>query len=328
MTGLLVSTYPAAATEERQGPGSKDAYYRALRSVEGIGSIELPVAADGSLVDEDAMLGRIDDSWDLVLTTVPGTRARLDRDPTFGLASTSDTGRHDAIDHVRDVLATARRIDEALGRAAVRAIALVSAPTTADDPAAASAAAFRDALTRVLQDEWDGRTLLVEHCDAVVPGQVPAKGYLSIADEVSCLVGLRAAGHENIGVLINWARSAIERRSVDAPVEHLRLAREAGVLGALVFSGCAGSDGPFGQAWADAHTPPAPSEDQPGEPTSLLDDTEIARSLTETTDETLLGIKVAARPRSLDVAGRVELQRATLRRVERHRDVAPSSDLH
>ncbi|GAB2477024.1 DUF4862 family protein [Promicromonospora xylanilytica] len=324
MTGLLVSTYPAAPTEARQGSGSVDAYYRGLRSVEGIGSIELPVAADGSLVDEDAMLGRIDDSWGLVLTTVPGTRARLDRDPAFGLASTDASGRRDAIGFVHDVLATARRIDRALGRTAVRAVALVSAPTTAEDARAASGAALTDALTQVLQGDVDGRTLLVEHCDAVVPGQAPAKGYLSMADEVRCLAALREAGHENVGALVNWGRSALERRSVEGPVEHLRLAREAGVLSGLVLSGCAAVDGPFGPAWADAHTPPAPSRDQSGEPTSLLDDTEIARSLAETTHGTthgtahgtMIGIKVAARPRALGVEGRVELQRTTLRRVE------------
>lgn len=315
MTTLLLSAYPAAPDAQKFGAGALDDYYRGLRALDTVGSVELPVDGNGGLVGGADTLARVADGWDIVLTTIPGTRARLDHNPSFGLASTSPSGREAAVAFVHAVLDTARRIDQALGRRAVSGIGLVSAPRALPDPGTSSGANLAESLVQVLEDGADSRTLYLEHCDAPVRGHAPLKGYLSMPDEVDALCEARSAGHRNVSALVNWGRSAIEQRSVAGPIEHLRLAQAAGVLGGLVFSGCAAVEGPYGSAWADVHTPLAPGpEDEFGESTSLLSDAEIARCLELTNPDTLIGVKVAARPAD-GISERVRLQQATLARV-------------
>lgn len=312
MTGLLLSAYPAAPDEREFGVGAIDHYYSGLRTIPEPGSIELPVAADGSLLGGTDTLARVPPTWDIILTTIPGTRAGLDRNPEFGLASTSRLGREEAVEFMLAVQKTASRIDRVLGRRAVSGIVAVSAPPAFPDPNASSGAFLAESLIRVLDADADDRAIYLEHCDSPVSGRRPVKGYLGMSDEVDALSQVRAAGYRNIGALVNWGRSAIEQRSVNGPVDHLRLARAAGVLRGLVFSGCSDADGRYGHAWSDAHPPPAPDPGYPsGEVTSLLTNAEIRRCLAVLPPETLIGVKVAARP-DLDVAQRVQLQRDTL----------------
>lgn len=317
MTALLLSAYPAAPDDRELGVGALDDYYSRLRALDGVGSVELPVDGNGAIVGGARTLARVAGHWDIVLTTVPGTRARLDHNGSFGLASTFRSGREEAVAFGRAVLEEARRVDETLGRRAVSGIALVSAPRASPDPDSSSGRALAASLMRLLDHGADGRTLYLEHCDSPVVGRAPIKGYLRMTEETDALAQVHAADHRNVSALVNWGRSALERRSVDSPVEHLRLAQDAGVLGGLVFSGCADVDGPYGPAWADAHTPFAPApDDEFGETSSLLTDGEIARCLAVTTPETLIGVKVAARP-GTGVAARVRLQQAMLGRIRR-----------
>ncbi|HEY8752249.1 MAG TPA: DUF4862 family protein, partial [Arthrobacter sp.] len=51
-----------------------------------------------------------------VVTTIPGTAARLQQDPRFGLASTSAAGRHDALKFVRNAFKAVDRMNSHLGR--------------------------------------------------------------------------------------------------------------------------------------------------------------------------------------------------------------------
>ncbi|WNB86519.1 DUF4862 family protein [Cellulomonas sp. ATA003] len=198
---ILVSAYPALLTPEPTDPVAVRAVYARLHDVPGIGAVELPLDADGGLPDADLVLPLIPAHWDVVLTTVPGTMARMAQDPTFGLASPDDRGGDAAVDHLQRCLSTAARIDAGLGRRAVTAIGVVSAPTrpgttsphestdgSADRAATdgARAARFAERLAGVLdagartgihtRTGAGGVRVLVEHCDARVPGQPPAKG--------------------------------------------------------------------------------------------------------------------------------------------------------
>ncbi|PNB45887.1 DUF4862 domain-containing protein, partial [Pseudomonas sp. GW456-12-10-14-LB2] len=74
-----------------------------------------------------------------------------------------------------------------LGRPAVAAVAVHSAPRRDGSGPAASLAAFADSLTRLRSRDWRGAELLVEHCDAPAPGRAPEKGFLRIEDECVAL---------------------------------------------------------------------------------------------------------------------------------------------
>ena len=60
----------------------------------------------------------------------------------------------------------------------------------------------------------------------------------------------------DISVCINWALSAIEGQNTTLPLAHTRQAKQAGKLGALMFSGTT-LTGEYGE-WQDLHAPFAP----------------------------------------------------------------------
>jgi hypothetical protein len=305
VTTALVSVYPALLTPEPVDRAVAREVYARLRDLPAIGAVELPLGVDGRIPDEDATLSFLAPHWEVVLTTVPGTMAQAS-DPAFGLASADERGGEDAVEHLRRSLATAERVDAALGRRATAAVEVVSAPRRiAGAPAGADRLLAR--LRRVLDERAEGGVpILLEHCDALVAGQEPAKGFLDLDDELRVVSELRAAGHAGTGLVVNWGRSALEARSVDGPVRHLEQARAAGVLHALVFSGCADRDSAFGPAWTDMHHGPADLPAPAGEPSSLLTDEQIRRSVAAAGPVPVVGTKFAVRPHTLDAAARAE----------------------
>ncbi|MDQ0823383.1 hypothetical protein QFZ79_001126 [Arthrobacter sp. V4I6] len=93
---------------------------------------------------------------------------------------------------------------------------------------------------------------MLEHCDAAGSSHPPVKGFLSLEAEIDAVLGAGAG----TGITVNWARSVIEQRDVAAPLRHVKLALEAGVLAGAVLSGCAPVATEFGAAWDDVHLPP------------------------------------------------------------------------
>lgn len=57
----------------------------------------------------------------------------------------------------------------------------------------------------------------------------------------------------DISVCVNWARSAIEGRDITLPLAHTQQVKQAGKLGALMFSGTT-LEGEYGE-WQDLHAP-------------------------------------------------------------------------
>ena len=274
-----------------------------------IGGLELPLPAPGAPA-EPALLAARDD-LDLLVTCIPTVMGRLADDPAYGLASGDEDGRRRALDDVRRA-ADLAGTQAAAGGARVTAIQVHSAP----GPRGGS----RDALRRSLEEivTWDlaGARLLVEHCDALVTGQVPAKGFLTLDEELAVLADLAGADGSGPALAVNWGRSAIEGRSLHTPLEHLRAARDAGLLGALVLSGATDATTAWGAPWADAHIPPrgdAPALAASAD--SLLGPDEIAAALALTTPGCLVAVKVAVRPADADVATRIEVARAALAQV-------------
>lgn len=280
----------AYAAITRQQPEVVDEYYRLLADDPLVGGLEEPWTGE-PLVDR---------GLPVLVTTIPGTMDALTANPAFGLASPEPAGRTAALADVAELREQVLRLNDARGDRVVRGIELHAAPRTSaenrGDPGA-----LAESLAELAGWDWDGANLLVEHCDAAIAGQPPAKGFLSLPDEIEALRGLP------VGLVINWGRSAIELRDTDRVVEHLAVARDAGVLRGLIFSGAADADGDHVTAWADQHLPVARAGGVGGEQLSLLTGERMRAALAVAGDLDYLGLKVGWRGGDATAAERAAL---------------------
>jgi hypothetical protein len=207
---------------------------------------------------------------------------RVGLDRKFGLASTDLEGRRAAIDFTASIRSHAARIRDQGHR--VEAVVLHSAPSGYGAPAA-----FAESLKEILGWDWRGTAIVVEHCDALRPGQNPEKGFLTFGEETEIVRSFRDQG-EDIGMLVNWARSVIETQERQTAAEHIAAAREAGVLTGLMFSGCSPEPTEFGYPWIDAHLPAVEVAGAPV--SSMLNAGDIARCLREAGELPITGFKI------------------------------------
>ncbi|MHB1063094.1 MAG: DUF4862 family protein [Georgenia sp.] len=304
-SGPFLGAYALAAGLE---PEAVAALYRLLAELP-IAGLELPLsAADGR---SSWFHTHVRDDWDLVVTCIPTTMQRLGIDPRYGLASRDDEGRRAALADVAAALVFAAELAEASGRARVRAVQVHSAPRRENASVEALARSF-DALGEA---ELSGARLVLEHCDAARPGRLFHKGFLEIDEEIAML-----ADHD-IAMAINWGRSAIEGRSPETPVEHVRAAAEAGVLGGVMFSGVADHVTAWGSAWDDSHMAPRgadPALEESAE--SLLGSQQIAETLDAAGPNLdYVGVKVTVRPEDAGATARVAVALAALELLETRR---------
>lgn len=310
---LLLGAYALAPGD----PAGEAAFLAGLDGL-GVQALEMPLPAPGTAA-ETARWARahLPEHVDLVVTAVPRTMQRLASDPGYGLSSADLVQRRAALDDLAVLRNLARLLADEAGRPRLAAVELHSAP----GPGLGTLTAFRESLDEVLSWDLGGANLLVEHCDALVEGQPPAKGFWPLHEEIAVLQAIAddvPDSASRLGVSINWGRSAIEGRSARTPVEHVRAAAEAGLLRAVVFSGAAASDTPWGSAWGDQHIAPRGSDPVlEASVGSLLGADEIVQTLQAARGATLeaVGIKVTARPEDADVEERLAVARASLRMV-------------
>ena len=287
--GVIVGAYAAAPHDASDLGDREGAFYRALGALPDIDGLEVSWRGGLHPRGDDWFTSLIAPGWSLVLTDVAHTGTEVAGNPAYGLASSSADGRRRAVADVRMMHDTLRRTNDALGRRAAIAVELHSAPTALAAGGGAATHHFADSLTAIAGWDWDGASLLVEHCDAAVIGRPHQKGYLTLGDEVAAI---RASGAD-IGIVVNWGRSAIEHRSADGVVEHIHTAVDAGMLRSLVFSGVSAEAGPYGPGWADAHLPLRGGHGTPG---SLLTDSLVHRALAAAGPLDWVGAKMGFRP--------------------------------
>lgn len=275
--------------------------YRALADLP-IAGLEVPLAAASA--GQAWWDQHVDAAWDLVVTAVPTVMQRLAQDPGYGLASDHEDGRRAALDDVAAAAALARDLAQRSGRARVGAVQVHSAPR--------APRGTREALARSLDaiDRLDlaGALVTIEHCDATRPGRAPEKGFLEVDDELAVLAG------RSQRLTVNWGRSAIEGRSATTPVDHVRAAAAAGLLGGVMFSGATDVATAWGPAWQDGHI--APRGDDPAlaaSSESLLGRDEVRATLDAAAGSAAyVGVKITVHPDLSDPAGRVAVARAAL----------------
>lgn len=311
MSGLVLGAYVAAPAGLADDAATERDWFARLRDEPLVGGLELAWGRELVAGGGPRLAGLLAPGWGSVVTMMAGVSTRLQADPRYGLASDDEESRLVA---VADVVAAHREVvalRSALGPGAVRAVEIQSAPAVA---AGASARALAESLRRVLDLDWDGVAVVLEHCDGA-DGVAPKKGFLPLAAEVAALDEARAAaGATPAGHAVNWARSVIERRSPDGADEAIATLAAAGRLTGLMFSGVAPVATAFGGEWADSHLPVADAGDG-SEPASLLTSQRVRRALELAGDApAYVGAKVAApKVPGLSLAQRLAPGLATLR---------------
>ncbi|MGY3318991.1 DUF4862 family protein [Arthrobacter sp. TE12232] len=287
---LIVGAYPA----QPEGFTQRQ-FFEAIAQIPAIRGLEVPYRATGG----DPWPAGAPAGWSAVVTAIPGTMQRVGLDRHFGLASVDPDGRRAAIDFTAGVREYVTGLRDQGHQ--VEAVALHSAP-----PWRGAAPAFAESLAEILDWDWSGTSLVVEHCDAPRQGRDPEKGFLSIQAEVDVVRSLKDRGY-GIGMLVNWARSVIETRQSRTASEHIAYARDAGVLSGLMFSGCSGEATEFGYPWVDAHLPAVEVDGAPV--SSLLNAREIARCLRSAGELPITGFKVGLPENAVSAEERASLLR-------------------
>ncbi|MFT4938327.1 MAG: hypothetical protein ACI88A_001353 [Paraglaciecola sp.] len=293
-------------------------FYDQLKLLPNIKGLEHPFAGQLHGYDDDWFLSNIDPNWDFVFTCAPGTMGGLSRNPQFGLASDDEQGRQQALVFMQKARDAIEKLNHHSGRNTVAAIEIQTAPN--QSAVSSSKKALLASLTTILEWDWHGAQILIEHCDTLVEGQIPSKGFLSIEDEVEVLNTLNRQLDEPLGLVINWGRSVLETRRCEGALEHIKLAQANGLLQGLMFSGVSDQDSEYG-AWRDTHVPAAKFDDNAfGVEHSLMTESEIHRCLAACNGELppFLGIKIGVRPVETSVDERVAYNRDTLAILDRY----------
>jgi hypothetical protein len=299
---IHLGAYAASPCHSAWDAAAESAFYQGLERME-LAGLEHPYWDRLHRWDDAWFLDHLPSAWTLVLTTLPGTMDRLKDDPRFGLASADKDGRRKALDALEGCRRVIHHLHKYLGRRVVKGVTVHAAPRLGSG-AKSDLESFSDSLTVLRSGDWDGASLLVEHCDAFKEGQPPDKGFLRIEDEVVAV--RRSSGTTPLSMLINWGRSAVESRSADGPIRHIRRAVDSGLLGGLFFSGATPSHPLYGD-WRDSHAP-----FQASVPESLLTSQAAAQALEEAGDPPFLGLKMQALPKTLSVPERLGFVRTQL----------------
>jgi hypothetical protein len=312
----FVGAYAASPNTTGWDPELEARYYARLRALPGVKGLEHPFLGSLHPHDDAWFVRHIDPNWRFVFTCIPGVMAAMAKNPQVGLASEDAAGREAALAFVRQARDAIAALNAACGRPVVDAIEIHSAPD--QSRAASSVAALTASLATLVQWDWQGARLVIEHCDAHVPGQVASKGFLSLTDEITAIETTNARYGSQLGIVVNWGRSVLETRSAGGALQHIQLARQHGLLAGLMFSGASGQDTPYG-AWRDSHMPPAPAAaGGMGAEGSLLTDAALQDCLRASDGRQLpiLGLKIGIRPLDASLDERMAYLNHALSRLD------------
>lgn len=289
-----------------------------IQKIMGLGlctGLEIPIFSNLYKEDASWLWSELGANTSNVFTMITATMEAIEENENFGLASQNDEGR----DLSLKMLASVRDIVAKLNREhnqRIFAVEIQSAPQMKSEPETREA--FTESLLEIASWDWSGAAICVEHCDAFTTQHTPAKGFLTLDDEVSAVLKAREAQSRTpVGITLNWGRSAIELRDGAAVNDHISHCREANVLYGLMYSSASPVANAFGPAWTDAHLPLRPNTDlDPGEPTSALTSQLLQESRMLAGDELLYdGIKTSIRPLDSPVEAKTALVKYGLRQL-------------
>lgn len=317
-----LGAYAASPNHSGWDAALEAAYYNELKALPNLKGLEHPFLGQLHPYDDDWFLKNVSPEWDYIFTCIPGIMNALSSNPAFGLASSDEQGRAAALTFMQQAREAIIKLNQYSGRQAVKAIMIQTAP--ARNNAGASPEALALSLATMLQWDWQGARILIEHCDAYLPPQQPSKGFLSLTDEIAVVKQLNTmipATVQPLGIVINWGRSVFETRRVEGAVEHIQAVQQAGLLCGLMFSGVSDKNSEYG-AWRDSHQPVQSSlQIQYGEPGSWMTEQAIHQCLAVCHDADalpVLGAKIGIRPLTATVTERLGYVHDTLSVLDRY----------
>lgn len=293
---IIAGAYAAAPPDAATDTFTEQSWYQLLRAQALIGGLELPWTGTlhGSGIRHLASL--LHPTWRSVVTAIPGTAQRMAENPLYGLASDDPTSRSAAVSDIRTLFKEVQVLREILGPDAVTAVELQSAPTRPQ--ASSTPESLARSLLEIAAWDWDGVALAVEHCDAGLPANQTQKGFMSLTEEIAAVETARGSTGAQIGLTVNWGRSAIETQGPEGPVEHIQTITGASQLFGIIFSGAAPRPTAYGAAFADVHVPLG-GTGLGCSPDSLMTRDAIHTCLKAGNAHLLyLGVKVAALPKA------------------------------
>jgi len=280
----VVGAYPASPAHSNWNPDIEREFFDSLSLDSRIGALELPWLGSLHPHDDAWLIKHFPEDFSAVITDIPYVMSRIGQAVNYGLASIDKDGRKAAINDLRKINEAVQNLNDARQRQVVSVIEIHTAPRRTGD-----VHSLASSLEEIASWNWGGASLAIEHCDAWVEGQQPEKGFLTLNQEIEAI---QLSGVD-IGLFINWGRSAIELRNADRVAEQISLARESGFLQGLIFSGASDQDGIFGPAWIDAHHPFRKSERHIyGDSLSLLTESRAKSAIDAAGAISWLGIKL------------------------------------
>ncbi|UDJ81082.1 DUF4862 family protein [Kosakonia oryzae] len=245
--GYIIGAYPCAPSFHQQGEEQERDFWRQLADTPHIAGLEQPCLENLHPLGDEWLLKHTPGEWQIVVTAVMETMRRRASNGGFGLASSDEEQRRACVDYYRHLHNKIRAVN-ARFPGKIIALEMQAAPLAGNASVEQATDAFARSIAEIAHWDWDCE-LVLEHCDAMNQ-PAPRKGFLPLENVLETLAGVE------IGVCINWARSAIEGRNTTLPLTHTQRAQQAGKLRGLMFSGTT-QQGAYGE-WQDLHAPFAP----------------------------------------------------------------------
>ena len=311
---FIIGAYASAPSNIKCSLDQETLFYEKLIDKNHhIGGLEIPFFGnDINVFGTDLILRFIKKNWLNVLTCIPASFFSVQKDPEFGLASKNESSRMEAIKTHKKANKKLHYISDKLGYNPFYSIHIASAPSTPVKGVKSSYIQFYRSLEEICSWQWLGSRIKVEHCDHSITSGFK-KGFLSLDNEIKAIQKLNKSF--NVGISLNWARSAIEGRGQNKVLEHIEIAKHNKLLHGFIFSGTSLRDKLYG-SWNDNHMPFSKIFNvQYYEENSLLNYDNVKSTLQALSDTNLkyLGIKLLSLPlENLDITKRVGINNDAL----------------
>lgn len=252
---FFVGSYVTSPTLLKWDKSKENEYLKNIKKNLDIRGLEIPFFGKLHEQEEDFFLYSLEQKWEYVLTCLPGTMKSLEKNPNFGIASEDEKSRLEGVDFYKKANKAVKKLNDYFGEKKVISVAIASAPSLKYDNVKSSSNSLIKSLKEMKTWDWFGAKLVIEHCDSGRKKN-PVKGFLSLDEEIMAILEVNKNPENAIGLTINWARSAIETKSNEGPVKHVRAANKNNILSGIMFSGTGPSSKLYGD-WSDLHWPVA-----------------------------------------------------------------------
>jgi len=311
---LIVGAYTSSPNLFGWDRDLENVFFKELKKLDYVRGLEIPFWGKSlHPIDDDYFLGILEPEWENVITCVPGTMKFLRSDPFFGLASVKQESRKKAIEFARLACYAIEKIVKHFDKQNIISVEITSSPKTTPIEINGDAEYLYDSLHEISKWNWHGAKLVIEHCDSFSQkNTVPQKGFLSLEDEVQVIRKVNSEQDNQIGLTINWGRSAIEDRQEIGPQNHVKYVSKWGILSGVMFSGVTENGDSLYGAWKDLHTPPAKAFDiLHYQESSLMTYENIRNTLNSCEIGKLdyLGIKLLPLPSEMSISDRIGINR-------------------